>query len=240
MGDNTYGGRDLEAMSFAHNYHKWILEIFAPYLGVSLVEVGAGTGSFSEMILDRSPASLALVEPSKEMYSLLIARIGRLQTTARIQTYNEVFSLVAGKIQSEQRPDSIIYLNVLEHIKDDVAELTVVHKTLAPGGRLFIFVPALRWLYGSFDRQIGHFRRYTRRELHQKCEGVGFSILKSKYFDSAGIFTWWLKYRLLKSQGIEPVAVKLYDKLVIPPLKRIESLISPPIGKNILLIGEKV
>ncbi|MFN2493356.1 MAG: class I SAM-dependent methyltransferase [Pyrinomonadaceae bacterium] len=240
MGDNLYVGRDLEAMSFAYNYHKWILEIFAPYLGTRLVEVGAGTGSFSEMIIARRPESLALVEPSVAMYKLLLDRLGGLKTSSRVETYNEVFSSVAERIQAEQRPDSIIYINVLEHIEDDVEELEVVHNTLGPGGRLFLFVPALRWLYGSFDRQIGHHRRYTLEQLNEACQQAGFRVLRSSYLDSAGIVTWWLKYRLLRSKKMEPGAVKLYDTLVVPPLKRVESVFAPPIGKNIVLIAEKV
>jgi phospholipid N-methyltransferase len=241
MGENVvYAGRDLEAMSFAHNYHKWILEVFSPYLGTRIVEVGAGRGSFSELILSRSPESVSLVEPSADMHRLLVQRIKSLHTTVRIQIYNALFRSVAEQIRSQQQPDSMIYVNVLEHIEDDLGELEAASQTLAIGGRLFLFVPALKSLYGSFDRQVGHYRRYERAELNDKCERTGFRVLKSSYFDLAGIATWWLKYCILRSDKMEPGAVRLYDKIAVPPLRRIESLVAPPIGKNILIVAEKV
>ena len=66
----VYIGKDLESMSFAKNYHRWILEIFLPFLGKRIVEVGAGSGSFSELLLSHNPKSFSLVEPSK-MFQLL-------------------------------------------------------------------------------------------------------------------------------------------------------------------------
>ena len=241
MSENVvYAGRDLEAMTFAHNYHRWILEVFSPYLGARIVEVGAGRGSFSELILSRGPESVSFVEPSADMHRLLVQRIKSLHTPVRVQIYNAIFRSVAAQIESQQRPDSIIYVNVLEHIEDDVGELRAASHTLATGGRLFLFVPALKSLYGSFDRQVGHYRRYERAELNDKCERTGFRVLKCSYFDFAGVVTWWLKYRILKSEKMEPGAVRLYDQIVVPPLKRIESLVAPPIGKNILVVAEKV
>ena len=79
MGEGVaYAGRDLESMSFARNYHDWILELFRPYLGSRLVEVGAGTGSFSEMLLARGAETLSLVEPSTEMYRRLVENVAGL------------------------------------------------------------------------------------------------------------------------------------------------------------------
>ena len=230
-----YVGKDLEAMSFAVNYHRWILALFEPYLGHRVVEVGAGTGSFSELLLEREMESLSLVEPSTEMYEQLCQRVGHLE----VRTYNDVFARVAAEIGKSVRPDSIIYVNVLEHIEDDVAELRVINETLDSGGRLFIFVPALRWLHGSFDRQINHFRRYSRAELERKCVAAGFKVIASRYFDLLGVLPWWVKYRLLESEKMEPGAVRFYDRRIVPLARTIESRLKPPLGKNVLLIGEK-
>ena len=93
----VYVGKDLEAMSFAVNYHKWILEEFRPFLGRNLVEVGAGTGSFSEMLLAENPESLALVEPSG-MFEFLEQNIGQLETTARVAYHNAIFSETAARL----------------------------------------------------------------------------------------------------------------------------------------------
>src|SRR5262245_49972646 len=144
-----YVGKELESMSFAVNYHRWILSIFEPYLGARVVEVGAGTGSFSELLLEGRLESLSLVEPSTAMYQRLCRRMEELKPPVTVKTYNDVFPSVAEQIRSVQRPDAIIYVNVLEHIPDDVYELNVIHRVLDTAGRLFIFVPALTWLHGS-------------------------------------------------------------------------------------------
>ena len=234
-----YAGKDLEAMSFAVNYHRWILSIFEPYLGTRVVEVGAGKGSFSELLLERRLESLSLVEPSTAMYQTLCRRMEELNPSVTVSTYNDVFESVAEQIRSSERPDSIIYVNVLEHIENDVNELKVINNTLEAGGRLFIFVPALRWLHGSMDRQLGHFRRYTRTELEKKCVASGFRVIASRYFDVLGVLPWWVKYRLLQSKEMEPGAVRFYDQRVVPVAKTLESSLTPPIGKNVLLIAEK-
>jgi SAM-dependent methyltransferase len=235
-----YAGKDLEAMSFAVNYHRWILSIFAPYLGKRVVEVGAGTGSFSELLIERPLNSLSLVEPSLEMYAQLRRRVAELNSSVSIKTYNDIFEQVAPQIRSTEKPDSIIYVNVLEHIADDTSELKIVNDALDKGGRVFIFVPALRWLHGSFDRQIHHFRRYTRSELEKKCDAAGFKVITARYFDLFGVLPWWVKYRLLQSNRMEPGAVRFYDQRVVPVAKRLEASIRPPLGKNVLLVAEKI
>jgi len=235
-----YAGRDLESMSFARNYHRWILDLFAPHLGRRLVEVGAGTGSFSELLLARGADSLTLVEPSPEMHRRLVERLRGAGGATRLRIYNDTFAGAAPRLAAGERPDSVIYVNVLEHVEDDVAELRVVREVLARGGRLFLFVPAFNWLYGSFDRQVGHHRRYTRRGLVAKCESAGLKVVRAVYFDAAGVLPWWVKYRLLRSEKMEPAAVKFYDDFCVPVVRRVEAFVPPPLGKNVLLVAEKV
>lgn len=234
----VYVGKDLEAMSFAVNYHRWILDEFKNLLGKHIVEVGAGTGSFSEMLLKTKPESLALVEPS-DLYGDLVSNISESRNGTKVDFYNAVFSAVANEITERQKPDSIIYVNVLEHVEDDEHELKLIYDSLSEGGHCFIFVPALTALYSEFDRKLGHFRRYTKKELETKCAAAGFKLLKSKYFDFAGVLPWYVNYRLLKSESLGGGAVNLYDKAVVPVFRKIESVVNVPVGKNILLIGKK-
>ena len=234
-----YVGKDLEAMDFAVNYHRWILELIKPFLGEHLVEVGAGTGAFSELLLETKPKTLSLVEPST-MVEDLRNNLSRKNTTTEIQIFHNIFADVAARLKSEQLPDSIIYINVLEHIEDDRAELKTVWQTLREKGRVFIFVPALPVLFSEFDRRIGHFRRYRKTEIEKKCRDAQLRIVVSRYFDVTGIVPWLLKYRLMKSTTMESGAVHLYDKLIVPVAKPLERFLPPPIGKNLLIIAEKV
>ena len=241
MGETIdYSGRDLEAMSWALNYHRWILQKFQPLLGRKVVEVGAGTGSFSELLLATDIESLSLVEPSREMYAQLTERLSKIKTPVQISTYASTFIKAAEQIRIAQEPDSIIYVNVLEHIEDDETELRVVNETLDCNGRVFIFVPALSWLFGSFDKQIGHQRRYAKKELTAKCTSAGFKVIRAEYFDFFGIVPWWIKFRFLKSEQLEHSAVKIYDDYVVPVARVIENTVVPPVGKNLMLIAEKV
>ena len=236
----TYTGRELEAMSEASNYHRWILQIFAPYLGRHLVEVGAGLGSFSELIVSNHACeTLSLVEPSDEMYQQLDLRARRMPTMPRVQVYHASFPEAAPLITACGSPDSIIYVNVLEHIEDDKTELEAVYRILSDHGRVFLFVPALAWLYGAFDERVGHLRRYGKDELEEKLRRAGFQIIVSAYFDLVGIAPWWIKYRLLKSATLEPAGVKFYDRFIVPAARRFESVIKPPIGKNVIIVAEK-
>ena len=235
----VYEGRELEAMSFARKYHRWILEIFEPYFGSRLVEVGAGSGAITDFLLERRLESLSLIEPAHDMYRRLTSHLEALQPSAEVRTFNATFRQVADTIRAEQRPDSIIYINVMEHIADDEAELRAAYETLERGGRLFIFVPALPWLYGSFDRLIRHYRRYTRSEMENKCAAAGFRVVRAHYFDLLGVLPWWVKYCLLKSEAMERGAVEYYDRFFVPVIKGVESVVRPPIGKNLILIAEK-
>jgi SAM-dependent methyltransferase len=235
-----YPGRELEAMDSAANYHRWILEIFAPFLGERLVEVGAGLGTFSQLILERHRChTLSLVEPSNVMYEGLVANARRLSKVTSIDTYHGTFPQCARLIKSKQAPDSIIYVNVLEHIADDKLELEMIRETLSPSGHVFLFVPAFAWLFGAFDERVGHLRRYTKSEVEEKLKDAGFKLVLSRYFDLPGIGPWWVKYCLLKSATMEPAGVRLYDRFVVPAARRIESIISPPLGKNVIAIAQK-
>lgn len=226
----TYPGKELEALSVAVNYHRWIVEEIEPYLGKTVAEVGAGVGSVSQLILEKDVARLLAFEPSSNLYPMLEEN---LAAEKRARTINDFFSP-----RYESELDSVLYINVLEHIEDDRAELRRALAALKPGGHLVIFVPALSWLYSDFDRQIGHYRRYTKSGLCRLVEDAGFSLTKVRYFDVAGIIPWYVNFVLLRN-SIGSRSVSLYDRLVVPVMRVAERLIPPPIGKNVLLVARK-
>jgi SAM-dependent methyltransferase len=227
----SYPGKELEAMSFAVNYHRWILHEFEPYLGETLAEIGAGRGSVSKLLLGKRIKHLFAFEPSPNLYPVLAAE---LRQETRAEAVNDFFS----PRYAPDGFDSVVYINVLEHIQDDRTELAHALEALKPQGHLLLFVPALAWLYSDFDKQIGHFRRYAKPELSCLVREVGFTLVQVRYFDLAGIIPWYVNFVVLR-HSMGSGSVSLYDKLVVPMMRRIESAVPPPIGKNVLLIGRK-
>lgn len=229
----AYFGKDLEAMSFADNYHRWIAETFEPFLGAEVAEIGAGTGNFSEVLLKTDVRHLCAFEPSANMYPMLKKKFA---ADDRVDTYNEFFEQASTRFASAF--DAIVYVNVLEHIADDHLTLTHAYGALKDGGRLLLFVPALKFLYSELDRKVGHFRRYTRDELVDVVESAGFTVDRADYFDIAGIIPWYLAFVLMKKTTNE-ANVTLYDRWVVPLMRHVEGIVKPPIGKNLLLVAHK-
>jgi SAM-dependent methyltransferase len=233
----AYDGTDLESMDLADRYHDWILDWFEPYLGKSVVEVGAGTGGFATRVAARvDPARMLLIEPSAGTAEQLRRTLRGSRVPSSVHTG---FLADAVTQVREAVADTFIYVNVLEHVEHDEAELRLVHELLQPGGCMCIFVPALPFLYSDFDRSIGHFRRYTLGGLRARAAAAGFEIPLARYLDVVGILPWLLIMKWLRSTRLSPRSVRLYDRMVVPVMSRVERLARPPIGKNVLLVARK-
>ena len=150
-----YKGHDLEILADLPNYYGWIIERFKPWLKGRTMEIGAGTGTISKRIFDHTD-ELILVEPSAHLTKQLPATILK---SGKVSIFNETLEQRLPQMD-DQSCDTIIMVNVLEHIEDDGAAIVSLYRVLKPGGRLLLFVPALQFLYSELDRQHGHFRRY--------------------------------------------------------------------------------
>lgn len=233
-----YEGEDLDAMDLADNYHDWILDRFEPSLGKNVVEVGAGTGSFSRLIARRAaPERLLLIEPSQEMAAQLVESAREI-ADAEATTATGFLDGLSAEIAAFA-PDTFVYVNVLEHVEDDAGEIERVFELLPPGGSLCAFVPALPFLYSKFDKSIDHYRRYRLGDITGKCRAAGFEIVEHRYFDVVGIMPWLIKFKLLGSTKLNPGAVGIYDRIVVPVMRRVESAVRMPIGKNALVVARK-
>lgn len=229
-----YTGRDLEAMSFAQNYYKWIIDEFQPFIGENISEVGAGSGNFSKLVLEKNIKTLVAYEPSKEMYPLLCKTLDGEPRATTIQAY---FRKLEEQVQNQF--NTVFYVNVLEHIKEEKKELSFAHTTLKKNGYICIFVPALPWLYSEFDASIGHFRRYSKNQLIKLVKDTGFEVVKSKYFDFVGVVPWYIMIVLLK-KTFNGKLISHYDKIIVPIMSVIERFFYMPIGKNLILVGRKI
>lgn len=225
-----YPPEDLEAMGAGKSYVQWIHSFFAPYVSGSVAEVGAGIGVYSKVLLD-TPAldDLTVFEPSGNLVGML--KQGVEGATKTVLCRNAFFT-------AEKQYNTVVYINVMEHIEDDVAEIEKVYASLGSNGKLLVFVPALPFLYSENDRKVGHYRRYTKTELSGKLERAGFQIVEQRYFDSLGVLSWlicckWMK--MIPAAG----SVGLYDKLFVPTLRFLEHIVQPLIGKNLLMVALK-
>lgn len=233
MTTETYVGRDLEVMAAADHYHAWILDLCRPYLRGRAAEVGAGTGTFTRLLADTPLTQVTAFEPAENLFRVLQERVS---AAPNIEPRNALFPR-HGEAEREAF-ETIFYINVLEHIPDHEAELHSAFEALTPGGRLAVFAPALSWLYGSHDREVGHCRRYHRAGLVQLAQQQGFEVLLARYFDFPGILPWFILFRVFKTR-MQGGQVDLYDRWAVPVIRRLEAWAPPPIGKNLLLIAEK-
>jgi SAM-dependent methyltransferase len=231
--DFHYQADDLDAMAGAVNYTRWILSRFQPYLCGRVCEVGAGMGALSGHILDEPGVTgLTICEPSANLHARLVERFAADQ---RVVVHH---SVLAQAMTDSPGFDAVIYDNVLEHIEDDAAGVATVVEALNPGGHLLVLVPALSWLYSDFDARIGHHRRYHRPQLRSLLDGAGLEVVDLRYMDMPGVLPWYVSMVLMKG-GLNPGAVKLYDRVGIPVARALESLLPPPFGKNLLAVARK-
>lgn len=228
----VYSGTELEAMAQARNYCQWILRYFAPYLGKNIIEIGAGSGTFSQLLLDRGETRrLVLFEAAENLLPLLRHRF----TDPRVQLYCGSFDPSV----LTQDSDSIVLVNVLEHIRDDDLLLSQIHASLRKGGSLLLFVPACQWNYGSLDEAFDHYRRYSGVELERKIQNAGFRIEQRRYINFMGIASWFLAGKVLRQKTIKASQVRWYDSWIIPWSFKLEQFCRPPIGQSLLAVAIK-
>ena len=231
----SYSGTELDAMGEAGNYCRWIIRQFAPFVGREILEVGAGVGTFAGHLLSAFPSSenrLTLLEPADNLFPLLRKRF---QEDSRVTVRQGTLEAHAAGLA----PDTAIMVNVLEHVEDDAACLSLLHRILQPGGHLLLLAPALSWEYGSLDAAFGHFRRYNRGELERKLLQAGFEIRKLRFMNLPGVAAWYWAGKIMRQKTLRPGAVRFYDRWVIRPWSRCEDLWNPPLGQNLLAIARK-
>jgi len=226
-------GAELEALRDAHNYYDAIFSFFGPYIGKRVVEVGAGIGNFSRVVLSRAPLSeLTLIEPAADLFP-------RLQQTFDGDKRVNVINARLEDIADSLTPDSVVLVNVLEHCEDDRNLLGTIHRILPVGGTLLLFVPALPCLFGTFDKAVGHLRRYTKSSLGSLLRHVSFDIVGLRYFNMPGIVTWFVAGRVLRVKSVRRSVVQRYDRWIMPWLSKVEQRWAPPIGQGLVAIARK-
>jgi SAM-dependent methyltransferase len=227
------GAETLEIMQAAPRYNRWQYSRIAPYLGRRICEIGSGIGNMSTLILDSAPDLLILTDTDSYYRAAL-----HHQFDGHPNVVVEELTLPAPSAAERFGRfdlDTVVALNVIEHIADDVGALRSIASMLGGDGRAVILVPALPALFGSLDLALGHHRRYTRTSLRVQMQKAGFRVERTFYFNLTGILGWWLNGRVRRVPRIPLAQLRQFDLLV--PFLRTEDLVPLPIGQSVIAVG---
>ena len=221
-----YQGSELELFADASNWKDYWGSFIPVVPEGRALEVGSGIGSNLGTWLSKFK-DVTLLEPDLEFTNLYL-----LPLTKRYQNV----TALSGTIQDldpEKSFDWIFYIDVLEHIEDDQRELKIATNFLAPGGTMFILVPALSILFSKFDESVGHFRRYSKADF-QRLLPPGFSIADIKYLDVTGAFASLLN-KLISGDYLDKRKVRMWDRFLVPISRKLDILIRYRLGKSLIL-----
>ena len=228
-----YTVRDQKRMRSAGNYFDWQARLVAPHVGQRVIEIGCGVGNFTRYLLDRELVVGIDVEPAcAEQWQLAFPGKANLLGKAMDVTDAAFLDL------KENRPDTVVCLNVLEHVEDDVTALEHMHAVLPKGGRALLIVPAYEGLYGPIDLNLGHYRRYSKEPFAKLAGSLGFRS-KMKYMNMVGCLGWWMNAKVLKKTEQSEDQIRFFDAAIVPVLSRLEAAIPPPFGQSIFAVLEK-
>lgn len=228
---DAVGAATLERLAEAPRFNRWMFDRIRPWLGKDVLEIGSGIGNLSTFLVET--ASRVVLTDTAPDY---LARLrDRFHGAPHVAVRHLYLPTVDGELAGH-RFDTIVCLNVLEHVVDDLGSLRAMRGLLAPGGRLVLLVPALQGLYGTLDEALGHHRRYSPAELRNKFTTAGLVVRHLEYFNLAGIPGWWLTGRVLQRRLIPAGSLRWYDALV--PLFRLERWLPWRVGQSLIAVGE--
>jgi len=226
------GQETLDALGGADRFNRWLFEQVRDELGDRVLEIGSGVGNMTQFLLSKK---LVVASDIDARHLERLRR--RFVEGERLRVMHVDAARIDPDALRVHGIDTVLGLNVLEHIEDDEAALARMHALLPPGGRLALLVPAHPALFSSLDRSLDHFRRYSREGLESKLLRAGFKVERLRYFNLPGIVGWWLNGRILKRRALPGNQVRLFDLLV--PLFRLERRFGPPFGLSLIAIARK-
>jgi SAM-dependent methyltransferase len=231
MSSIPYVGQELDVFARAKNWKDYWSSEIRNSLSGDILEVGAGIGANTALLWNGSASSWTCLEPDPALAERSRSSLGGL-TACKV---------VVGTIETigpSQQFDAILYIDVLEHIADDHAELARASGILRPGGRIIVLAPAHQWLYTPFDRAIGHVRRYTKPTL-SACTPADCSLERLVYLDSVGMLALLGNRLLLHQAEASLKQILFWDRFLVPFSRIADPITFHGIGKSILGIWKK-
>ena len=228
-----YPGNELLLFQQALKWKKYFSHAIRPYVKGKVLEVGAGLGANTTWLNNSAVTSITLLEPDEKLFTLL-------EEKKRMGKFPDHCKVVKGKLEviGHEQFDTIVYLDVLEHIEDDKEELARAALLLATGGHLVVLSPAFQFLYSPFDKAIGHYRRYSRKSF-KKVTPPATTLVRMYYLDTAGFFASLVNRLFLRQSYPTVKQVYLWDKWMIPISMISDRLFFHSFGKSIVAILQK-
>ena len=232
---SEYVGSELELFQHAINWKKYWKSKILPFVGEDVLEVGAGIGSSTIGLVDSADCKTwTCLEPDSNLLSQISSKIDK-------GILPDKLSLVNGTIDDLARSteyDLILYIDVLEHIKEDSLELEKASKRLKKGGRLVVLVPAHNFLFSPFDEAIGHYRRYNKKMI-KDYSTPSLSLSKVFYLDSVGLIASLMNKALLKQTSPTLKQISFWDNVIVPISRLVDLVSFNLMGKTVVGVWVK-
>lgn len=236
LSDDIYFDQDksmLDAFSEAPRFNRWLADAIRPYIGKVALELGAGVGNLTRNLVSRRRTWVATDLDRRHLKRLNLRFAGR--------SYLEIAPLDPSRAEDYQpfrgRMDTVVCLNVLQYMEDDLAALRNIHATLLEGGRAIILVPEGQGIFNSLDRELGHRRRYSEEQLRLRMVEAGFSVETVHPFNRISRPGWWLNGTVLRRRTIGRLQLKAFDRMVWL-FRRIDARL-PWSPTSIIAVGRK-
>lgn len=234
MSEFHYPGEELDVFERARNWKGYWAGKLEPFLGKRILEVGAGIGANTTTFKEFPYTKWHCIEPDGSLYQRLIQR----RQSGEINPLVKISQCTALELDEQEAYDSILYIDVLEHIEDDRRELSHSASLLSREGSIVILSPAHNWLYSEFDRMVGHHRRYNRTLL-RNIVPEGMKITRIQYLDSIGLFASLANKLILKSATPSVNQVVFWDRVMVPFSRAIDPLLLNLVGKSVFAVLQK-
>jgi ubiquinone/menaquinone biosynthesis C-methylase UbiE len=228
-----YVGSELETFQHATKWKTYYSEKIAAFLGEEVLEVGAGIGGTTKLLCSSKQKRWVCLEPDGNMAS----QIEKAVREKELPRFCEVKVGSLANLTDKEKFDTIIYIDVLEHIENDKEEFETAVKFLKDKGYLIVLSPAHQFLYTPFDKAIGHFRRYNKSSLQQVASS-NLKCIKILYLDSVGGLASLGNKLILNSASPNHKQIQFWDKVLVPASRFVDRIFNYKIGKSILGIWQ--
>jgi SAM-dependent methyltransferase len=229
--NDVIGAKTLEVMEGAPAYNNWILEIIRPHLRGKVVELGAGIGTFAKKIADLGFDVTALDYNAEYLKKI---------KTSHPQIHTQLFDAQVAKLPQNLKSkfDTLITLNVLEHLKDDDMAVDNINKMLNENGQLLALVPAFKQAYSGLDKNLGHFRRYDKNGFISLLTRNGFEIQEVRYINPLGLLGWYIAGKIFGQSALKKSQIGLFD-ILVRPILFLEKHIRFSFGISLFVVARK-